>query len=254
MSANQEPRAADGTTPAVDSRRFSLISHGGMRFWNPLPAAALVQLLHELPLPSGADVLDYGCGVGEVCLELFTHHAARITGVDPNPDAIARCRSSLRGQFFAEPFRAQRFAPASFDLVVNIGASPGMARLLGEVTSLLRRSGRLLVGDIYWRSPPSPTLLAFLGAPETPSLDDQRRALHDGGFVIETTLLASELDWDRYEDQYDANMLAYLAAHPDDPSAGPFEARRRAWRAMYLAHGRGTIGFALHLARRAEPG
>lgn len=222
-----------------------------MRFWNPLPPADLVQLLRALPLSSGADVLDYGCGVGEVALELSTRHGARITGVDPNPDAIARCRGKLPGHFFAEPFRPQRFVPASYDLVVNIGASPGMPRLLEEVTPLLRRSGCLLVGDIYWRSPPSAALLNFLGASQAPTLDDHHRALQDGGFVVEATLLASQADWDRYEDQYDANMLAHLATHPDDPSFDAFEHRRRAWRAMYLAHGRGTLGFALFRARRA---
>ena len=52
----------DRSLQNMDSRRFSAISHGDMRFWNPLPAGELVNLLRELRLPKGARVLDYGCG------------------------------------------------------------------------------------------------------------------------------------------------------------------------------------------------
>src|SRR5262245_563729 len=219
----------------MDKRRFSSISHGRMRFWNPLPANERVTMLRELPIARGARVLDYGCGTGEVAFELAAWHGARITGVDPNPEAVDHCRGKVPGTFFVEEFRAERFEPESFDLIVNIGASPGMGRLLREVTPLLRPLGLLLVGDLYWRRPPSEVFLAFLGAgASTPPLDEQRADFAAGGFVIQRDLLASDADWDRYEDEYDANMLSYLEGHPDDPSHAAFESRRRAWRAMYL--------------------
>jgi SAM-dependent methyltransferase len=236
----------------MDALRFSSISHGQMRFWNPLPAGELVTVLRALPIVRGAQVLDYGCGVGEVAFELAAWHGARITGLDPNPDAIERCRGKVPGMFFVEEFRAARFETASFDLVVNIGASPGMERLLPQVLPLLRPSGRLLVGDLYWRRPPSEPLSSYLGLSSAPTLCEQRDAIAAGGFVVERELLASEADWDRYEDEYDANMLAYLARHPQDPSHASFENRRRVWREMYIEHGRGALGFALFQTRRVQ--
>jgi SAM-dependent methyltransferase len=224
-----------------------------MQFWNPLPAGSLLKLLRELPLPNGAQVLDYGCGEGELSLQLALWHRATITGVDPNPEAIARCRSKLPGTFLAEPFQPERFQPASFDLIANLGASPGMPQLLREVAPLLRPAAHLLIGDIYWRRPPSDTYLAFLGATgaSTPTLDDHHAALRASGFTLEQTLLASDADWDRYEHDYDANMVAFLNTHRDDPAWSEFETRRRAWRTMYLQHGRGCMGFALYHARSA---
>lgn len=225
-----------------------------MRFWNPLPHDGLLTLLREMPIPTGSDVLDYGCGQGEVSLELANCFQAHITGVDPNPNAIARCRTKMLGRFFAEAFQATRFDPKSFDLIVNIGASPGLQKLLEEVTPLLRRPGRLLVGDIYWRRRPSEELRTFLGEPadQALTLDVQQAALVQKGFVIERTLLATDADWDRYEDEYDTNMVAHLEAHPEDPDFDAFESRRRAWRAMYLKHARGTMGFALYQSRLDE--
>jgi SAM-dependent methyltransferase len=213
----------------------------------------LLHILHELPIHEGCDVLDYGCGEGELLLELLERHAVRATGVDVNPDAIARCRAKLSGAFFAEAFQAQRFAPASFDLIVNIGASPGLAQLLGEIRGLLRRGGRALIGDIYWQREPSADYLSFLGMTNviTPTHEDHLQTLAAAGFTVERTLLSSLSDWDRYEDRYDANMLEYARAHPNDPECVAFEARRARWREMYLTHGRGTMGFALYQARLA---
>jgi SAM-dependent methyltransferase len=235
----------------ADRFRFSSISHGRMRFWNPLPVEGLVALLRELPLPKRARVLDYGCGEGEVLRELAGFHAASIHGVDRSPDAIASCRSKMPGEFFAEDFDPGRFALGSLDLIVNIGASPGMRLLLEQLAPLLVPGGRVLLGDLYWCSPPSEALRVFLGesAGSIATLTDHQRAWAEGSFVLERTLLASGEDWDRYEDEYDANMRAYLASHPEDPNAAAFEDRRSTWRAMYLAHARGTLGFALYQAR-----
>lgn len=236
----------------MDERRFSSISHGRMRFWNPLAPDLLVAELRALPIARGAQVLDYGCGAGEVAFELAAWHGARVTGIDPNADAVERCRGKVPGTFFVEEFRAERFEPASFDLVVNIGASIGMHGLIREVKPLLRPSGLLLVGDLYWRRQPSGRLASFLGLASTPTLGDQRGAITASGFAVERELLASDVDWDRYEDEYDANMLTHLASHPGDPSHAAFEARRRAWREMYLELGRGTLGFALFQTRRVQ--
>ena len=95
----------------MDRFRFSSIAHGQMRFWNPLPADGLVAALHALPIARGARALDYGCGVGEVAFELAAWHGARVTGLDPNADAVDRCRGKVPGTFFVEEFRAERFEP-----------------------------------------------------------------------------------------------------------------------------------------------
>lgn len=234
------------------SRRFSEISHTGIRFWNPLDEDELGRILRELPLSEGAQVLDYGCGNGEVALELASHHNVLVTGIDITEEAIARCRQKLPGAFVAEAFRADRFPPASFDLVINIGASPGLSKLLEEIRPLLRDGARVLIGDAYWQLPPSAEYVVFLGMSESDWLshDGNLATLRAAGFETERAVVSSLAAWDRYEDRYDSNMLAHLRDHPDDPDFASFAARRSRWRDMYLRHGRGTMGFALYQARR----
>lgn len=239
----------------MNRRRYSTIAHAGIRFWNPLDEAALTALLRELPLRADAVVLDYGCGEGEVLAELQQHHRIAVTGIDINEEAIERCRRKLAGEFRAEAFAADRFEPRTFDLVVNIGASPGFRMLLQQVVPLLRPDGRVLIGDGYWQRQPSASYLSFLGAEETDMLshEDNLSALHDAGLRVERVLVSDGSAWDRYEDRYDANMRAFLKEHPQDADAPAFEARRRAWRDMYLAEGRATMGFALYQAVRTDP-
>lgn len=236
----------------MDRARFSRISHAGTRFWNPLNEEALVGVLRELPLAEGASVLDYGCGDGAALVELTRGRRLRITGVDPDPEAIRRCRAALDGTFLEARFEAGMFAPASFDLVVNMGASPGFAELVGQVAPLVRPGGRVLLGDGHWEREPAPEYLAFLGmeASDMASLRGNVETLESAGFVVERSLVSTLDDWDRYEDRYDANMLAHLREHPDDPERDAFERRRSRWRDAYLRHGRGTMGFALHVGRK----
>ena len=57
MAHVEDDPAHDETN--VDRWRFSSISHGQMRFWNPLPADGLAAVLRALPIARGAQVLDY---------------------------------------------------------------------------------------------------------------------------------------------------------------------------------------------------
>ena len=232
----------------MNRARFSRISHTGMRFWNPLDETELLRFLRELPLADGDRVLDYGCGDGELLVELASRHDLRITGIDSNPEAIAVCREKIRGHFLAEPFRVELFETEVFDLVVNVGASPGFDLVVEQIKPLVRPGGRTLIGDGYWQGSPAPEYLSFLGASDSDMRTHEENCdtLIAAGFELERTAVSTLADWDRYEDRYDANMSAHLKAHPDDPEHTEFEERRSRWRAMYLECGRGTMGFALY--------
>ena len=52
----------------------------------------LLQLLHMLNMPSGADVLDLGCGNGKITAFMQDHSGAHFLGLDISPQAIRRAK------------------------------------------------------------------------------------------------------------------------------------------------------------------
>jgi phosphoethanolamine N-methyltransferase len=64
----------------------------GEGFMSPGGTAEVDRYLKGIDL-AGCRVLDIGCGLGGVDLHLArSHAAARVTGIDIDPELIARCR------------------------------------------------------------------------------------------------------------------------------------------------------------------
>jgi SAM-dependent methyltransferase len=107
--------------------------------------------------PRGADILEVGCGCGGGSSYMARYAAARrVVGIDLSRAEIRVCRG-LHGGVPGLSFRhgdaerlARDFAPASFDVVVNVESShcyPSMDRFLAGVAHVLRPGGHLLWAD-----------------------------------------------------------------------------------------------------------
>ena len=110
----------------------------------------------------------------------------------------------------------------------------------------------MLLGEGYWRQPPSAEYLDALGgasADELPDYGGLMRAAEERGSRRSTASVASEADWDRYEWRLILNAERWAAANPDDPGADVLRERaRRARERMTMPGGRETLGFALVLS------
>lgn len=102
-------------------------------------------------LVAGAEVLDIACGAGYGSA-LLAQHAARVTGADVSPDAIAHARLRYAGtpnlEFRVADCTALPFADACFDAVVSfetIEHIAGQEAFLDEVRRVLRPTGRLIL-------------------------------------------------------------------------------------------------------------
>jgi len=105
------------------------------------------------------EILDLGCGTGEITRRLATRYPdARITGIDilEGNLAIARRASTAFGErirYASGDAFALALADTAFDLVVcrhMSQAVPGFARVLGEIDRVLKRGGWLhLLSEDY---------------------------------------------------------------------------------------------------------
>lgn len=107
--------------------------------------------------PSGARVLDLGCGPGATLARL-TEAGLRGVGIDAS-DRFARQAASggpsLRGLAQALPLRTGSFDGVFCECVLSAtGDAPGA---LTEISRILRPGGRLVLTDLYLRSGDGPS-------------------------------------------------------------------------------------------------
>jgi cyclopropane fatty-acyl-phospholipid synthase-like methyltransferase len=217
--------------------------------------------VEQLGLRTGSGILDIGCGRGHLLYLILSHYNVGGVGIDSSAYAIAEAERSTaafvaagRLTLVERAFEKNDYEAASFDLIACIGsthAAGGYRGVLKTARRLLRAGGMLLVGEGYWKRPPSAEYLAFLQATadEHGTHQDNQTTGADEGFELLTCSECSQEEWDAYEEQYALNVEAYVHANPHDPEADAMLQRIRPWREAYLSWGRDTLGFGLYLFR-----
>ena len=204
--------------------------------------AAVDVAIRALDLPSGATILDTGCGNGEILRRaLLAHPHARGLGVDLDADAIAEARQRGDGLPARFEVRAAATLDRRFDVVINVGASHALGGFPSALGALKALAPVALYGEGFWQRPPSADFLAGLGGARVDELSDLaglRAAIRDSGFEIAHESIASEQDWARYEETLAAN-----AERHGTPDTLAYAHRIRERRA--LPGGSDTLGFAL---------
>jgi SAM-dependent methyltransferase len=227
----------------VERAEASRIAHGDLRLWNPLSEEALDEAIELLDLPPGARVLDVACGRAEVLRRVAERYDVRPQGYDSDPALVESAPAELGVE--------ARDAPPDgpFELVVCIASSHalgGFPAALDTLHELTVPGGQVLLGEGYWRRPPTDEYLEALGGATADELADYGgliRAAETAGLTPVYSSAASEADWDRYEWRVILNSERSGLPELRERAAG---ARKR----LALPGGRETLGFALVVLRR----
>ena len=231
----------------MDRHTVSAITHGEVPFANPLSEADVEEAIGLLAVPAGGTALDVGCGNGEILARIKRRHGVTTMGIEPSHRwaQVARERVDVvHAATLAEVAPMQ----GAWDVVVCIASSHAFGTwrdALVGLRALARPGGRALLGEGFWRRPPTAGYLQALGgasADELPGHDALLAGVREAGWEVEDERVASDADWSRYEEALIANGERHLAEH-DAPEL-------RAWVAAAKARwnhpdGRDTLGFAL---------
>ena len=227
----------------MDRAEASRIAHGELALYNPLSERALDESIELLQLAPGARVLDVACGRAEVLRRVAERYDVEPAGYDADAEVVQSAPPELN------VIVADRPPEGVFDLVICIASSHalgGFPDALRALHELVAPGGSLLLGEGYWRQPPSRDYLDALGGAtedELPGYGGLFRAAEDAGFTPLHASVASEADWDRYEWIQILNSERH--GHP-----ALRERAERARRRMTMPGGRDTLGFALMLLWR----
>jgi len=138
--------------PADDADAIVVRLDPGLAFGTGThPTTALcLEWLDAIDL-AGLTVIDYGCGSGVLAIAALKLGAARVVGVDNDPQALAASRDNAERNGVSE--RLQLLTPAEFveapadALVANILAGP-LAELASRFSSCVKPGGALALSGI----------------------------------------------------------------------------------------------------------
>jgi SAM-dependent methyltransferase len=123
-------------------------------------AAVTAAVLEAVDVEPDAQVVDLGCGTGQISLPLATH-GARVLAVDVSPAMVRRLESQARGRGAGSldglvmPIEELALPARSVDLVVSSYAlhhlrDADKARLVSAAYRWLRPGGRLMIADMMF--------------------------------------------------------------------------------------------------------
>lgn len=220
--------------------------------WNtPLSEAHAEEMLRELDLCSSRQIVDLGCGWGELLLRAVEHtDRAQGEGIERDPSAIARARAaaSIRGLARRVRFTQGdiRTVGGSADRVFSIGSEHawgGLAPALKALRDRVEPGGRLLLGAGYWKRKPTSKLERMLGElPE--SLGDLTAMALPQDWTLLSHSEADDQEWDEFETGWNQDLVDLSAQRPDSPLGRQARRLLRQRREEYFRGYRGVLGFA----------
>ncbi|MFC9773393.1 MULTISPECIES: SAM-dependent methyltransferase [unclassified Pseudarthrobacter] len=236
----------------------------------PLSEERAAHLVAFLSDPAPAEVLDMGCGWGELLLRVLgSAPQAQGRGVDISSVSIDRARQQAltRGLLDRVAFESVPGLEAedrSADAVICIGASQiwgppvedaeplDYAAALRALRELVLPGGRLVYGEAIWSATPHPAATAPLAGRDDEYLtrDALREQIRAAGFEVVDDDQATVQEWDVFEAGYRDKFTRWLEAHDDHhPAAEHVRQRYEEQRAAYEEGYRGVLGMAYFCLR-----
>ncbi len=232
-----------------------------LNFNNPISESTADELVRRLAWSDPVEILDVGCGWGEMLLRLLAAcPQATGHGIDHDRALLERGEANAAHRSLNDRVRFSLDITAAepADLVLNLGAEHVFGDLDDALEALwhLVRPGRLLLFSYqFWQQPPDPATEAMIGP--LPTLAELVETAASKGWRPLGLTVASPEAWDQFEFGFLADWeQVVMAGSGGRDEAGPSaatEAKDAAdeWRQAFMAR-RGALGAAfLTLGRPA---
>jgi len=241
------------------------IAEANHRILDPFTDAQLMEVGEVARVKQGTRVLDLACGKGEMLCRWAQDFGSRGVGIDISEVFVtaARRRAENLGvadRVVIEQGDAQTFEPepGAFDLASCIGATwigNGVAGTIDLLRHAITPDGLLLIGEPYWREPPSPEAVRALGE-DVAAAHAEFSELHgllDRFKAARTDLvemvLADEHSWDRYVAAQWWTLRQWLDSHPGDPLTPDVQTFLDDSQRAYLGYQRRYLGWGVFVLR-----
>lgn len=223
---------------------------------NPISPEKIVTLGKMLRLNTNSQVIDFGCGFGEVLALWAEQFGISGVGIDIREYACQRALQRIASAGFADRIEiscadgaSYPFARNAFDVAVCSGATfiwDGFAASIRAMREAIKDSGRLVIGEAYWLTDQMPSDFR-LQQKEVNMEVDLLKMAHEEGFDFEYMLRASHDDWDRYEAGNWYGLVRWIGENPDHPERQEVIDHLHQSQDEYLRYGRQYFGWAIYI-------
>ena len=225
--------------------------YAGMRWNTPLSVDHAALLLDRLDLGPGVNVLDLGCGWGELLLMAVQAAGDRATGVgvDNDEQMLVRAQGLAAARALAGRvefvYGESAVWDQAADRVLCVGAShawDGVGPALLALAQRVRPGGRALFGEGCWERSPTEAAAAMFGD-EVISLAEMVRLARAAGWQVLHLSTADQHEWDDFEATWRRGRQQWLHEHPDDDRAIEVQDKLDQQLTEYVEVYRGVLGF-----------
>lgn len=242
---------------------YQTITEAALRLPNPLTEAHLRRLAQAAQARPSTRLLDVACGGGELLNSWALWYEVNGTGVDSAESAIhlaERRANELKvwAQVQYTVSEALDFPQAfhQYHIVSHLGLT-AWGNQLGQALNTLRAAlrdnedGVLMIGETFWRKPPSPEACAALGLPSDAlrSLDQVAAQLLAQEVELLDMIVPTPEDWDAFMSAQWRAVSDWLMGCEDAALADQVRAQWQHNQLSYLRYERELIGWAAFVLR-----
>ena len=231
------------------------ISQQSLDLINPTTPEKIIAAGQEAGLKTGSQVIDFGCGYGEVLILWAQEFGITGVGIDINKRACNVARHKISEQGLSEHLKIvcgnaaeYEFAPQEFDVAACIGAlfiwQNDFRRTLRQMCQAVHNDGKLIIGEAYWSRPQVPPEYSRK-ATSIHTEHELFQICREEGYTIEWIRRASDDDWDRYESSNWQGLIDWLHKNPSHPERQQVLVYLHERQGEYFRYGRAYFGWML---------
>jgi SAM-dependent methyltransferase len=240
----------------MDSFELYNIAEIDMELINPFSSEKLIAIGKVLGLKEGQNIIDFGCGFGEVLAIWNRSFGIKGIGIDIREYACERARKKMKDLGISDDIEIicgngaeYEFQKQGYDVAICIGASfiwGDFQLTVKAMKEAIPSQGKLVIGEPYWLKEPAPNEIKDENAEVRTELELLKIAREEG-FDIQYMLRASHEDWDRYEACNWVGLTKWLEKNPDHPEIQDVIDWFYKIQDDYLRFGREYLGFSVYI-------
>jgi SAM-dependent methyltransferase len=237
------------------------ISERDMELINPTSPAKILAAGRAAGLKPSSRVIEFGCGYGEVLALWAAQFGISGQGIEVRSKACERARQKMIVRALADRIEivcgdgaTTPVEAGAYDVAACIGASfiwDGFRPALQHMKPALRAGGRIVIGELYWRTAQVPPEFSR-GEPTVPTEFELLQIIWGEGLDLEFVVRSSQDDWDRYEAADWQGLVRWLEENPGHRDRGEVIEHLRQSQDEYLRYGREYFGWAIYVLGQAH--